>query len=145
MLAAAMEVEIERPEMPESEGESDVLAEAAMYAQQHDVAEAIGDGFAAQRAKDVKILIECMDRKRRYGKAIDAAECEEMGALLGKRPNSVAEGNVQLCAAMLDREGGVRLEDAAIIRYLSRKAYRDEWLYQPAADIYPKRFWAELD
>jgi aminoglycoside phosphotransferase (APT) family kinase protein len=38
VLAAAMEVEVERPEMPEDEGEPDVLADAAIYAQDHDVA-----------------------------------------------------------------------------------------------------------
>jgi aminoglycoside phosphotransferase (APT) family kinase protein len=145
MLAAAMEVEIERPEMPEGEGAPDVLAESAMYAQQHDVATAIEDGFAAQRAKDVNVLVECMDRRRRYGSAIDAIECEELGELLGKRPASLAEGNAQLCGAIVDRDGPVHLEDSDLIRYLSRKAYRDEWLYQPAADIYPERFWATLD
>ena len=145
MLAAAMEVEVERPEMPEGVGASDVLAESAMYAQQHDVAGAIEDGFAAQRAKDVKILVECMDRKRRYGAALETIECEELGALLGRKPESVEAGNARLCAAILDRADGAGLKDADIIQYLSRKAYRDEWLYQPAADIYPKRFWASLD
>jgi len=145
MLAAAMEVEIERPEMPEDEGGSDVVAEAAIYAQEHDVAPVIEDRFAAQRAKDVRILIGCMDRKRRYGAAIDEAECEEMGALLGRKPDSVAEGNAQLCAAILERLRPAPLEDAAIIQYLARKAYRDEWLYQPAVDLYPERFWATLD
>ncbi len=141
MLAAAMEVEIERPEMPEGVGMGDVVAEAAMYAQQHDVAGSIEDPFAAQRARDVQVLIECMDRKRRYGAEIDETESQEIGALLGSKPTSVDQGNADLCAAI--RAG--KLEDAALIRTLARKAYRDEWLYQPAADIYPNRFWADLD
>jgi aminoglycoside phosphotransferase (APT) family kinase protein len=141
MLAMAMDVEVEKPEMPGDEGVSDVLADAAMYAQEQDVATAIEDPFAIQRAKDVRILIECMDRKRRYGAAIDRIECAEMAPLLGGEPASVSEGNAQLCAAILER----RLEDAPVIQYLTRKAYRDEWLYQPAAKIYPDRFWADLD
>lgn len=145
MLAAAMDVAIERPEMPDGSGVSDVVAEAAIYAQEHDVANAIEDRFAAQRAKDVRILIECMDRKRRYGAAIDATECAEMGELLGRRPDSVNEGNGLLCAAILDRQHGPGLEDAPLIRYLARKAYRDEWLYQPAVGLYPERFWSEID
>jgi len=145
MLAAAMGVEIERPEMPEGEGLSDVVAESAMYAQEHDVAGAIEDRFAAQRAKDVRILIECMDRKRRYGAAIDEIECEEMAELLGEQLASRSEGNARLCAAMLERDRQPALEDASIIQYLARKAYRDEWLYQPAVDLYPERFWAKLD
>jgi len=141
MLAMAMDVEIERPEMPEDVGEPDVLAESAMYAQDHDVAGAISDDFAARRAQDVKILIECMDRKRRFGEAIDAIECDEMAPLLAKRPANVAAGNAQLCARIAAHE----LEDEPLVKYLARKAYRDEWLYQPAVDIYPARFWAKLD
>ncbi|MCP4904535.1 MAG: phosphotransferase [bacterium] len=141
MLAAAMDIEIEVPQMPRDVSGDDVIAEAAMYAQEQDVARVIEDDFAARRAKDVKILIECMDRKRRYGAAIDAIECEEMGDLLGARPSSVSEGNASVCAAILARD----LEDPRIVRYLSRKAYRDEWLHQPAVDIYPERRWAELD
>ncbi|MFN2157969.1 MAG: hypothetical protein ACK2UX_22275, partial [Anaerolineae bacterium] len=41
--------------------------------------------------QDVAVLIECMDRKRRFGDALDATECEEMGALLGRRPKTRAE------------------------------------------------------
>lgn len=141
MLAMAMDVEIERPEMPEDVGAPDVLAESAMYAQEHDVSRAIQDDFAARRAQDVKILIECMDRKRRFGAAIEAIECDEMAPLLGKRPAGMAEGNARLCARIMAHE----LEDAPLVQYLARKSYRDEWLYQPAVDIYPARFWSRLD
>jgi hypothetical protein len=61
--------------------------------------------------------------------------------LLGRRPGGVAEANAQLCDAIRRRS----LEDAPLIQYLARKAYRDEWLYQPAAEIYPARFWSKLD
>lgn len=141
MLAQAMDVEVARPEMPEGIGDEDVLARAAMYAQEHDVAGVVENKFAAQRAKDVKILIECMDRKRRYGAAIEAIECDEMGALLGRAPATVADGNAALHAAILEH----RLEDAPLIQYLARKAYRDEWLFEPAASIYPGRVWSKLD
>lgn len=141
MLAMAMNVEVDKPEMPDAVGTQDVLADSAVYAQQQDVVPSIEDRFAAQRAKDVQILIECMDRKRRYGAAIDRIECAEMATLLGSEPGSVEEGNAQLCAAIREH----RLEDAPLIQYLTRKSYRDEWLYLPAARIYPERFWAELD
>ncbi len=141
MLAMAMEIEIERPTFPEDEGEGDVLADAARYAQRHDVEPRLEDAFARQRARDVEILVDCMDRKRRYGGAIEAIECDEMGELLGKRPATVADGNASLCAAIEAR----RLEDPPLVRYLARKAYRDEWLYQPAVALYPDRVWAELD
>ena len=145
MLALAMEVEVERPEMPSDEspgvGAKDVLAEAALYAQSHDVSKGLEDRFASQRAKDVSILIECMDRKRRYGAALDAIECEEMGVLLGARPATAAEGFASLDEAIRER----RLEDPDLIRYLTRKSYRDEWLYAPAVGLYPDRRWSSLD
>lgn len=142
MLAQAMEVEVERPEMPDDDvGERDVLAEAAVHALEHDVAPGIEVDFAARRAQDVKILIECMDRKRRFGALIDELECDEMTALLGTQPRSVEDGNARLCRAIGDHA----LDDAAVIEYLTRKSYRDEWLYAPAATIYPGRRWSRLD
>ena len=33
----------------------------------------------------------------------------------------------------------------AVITYLTRRAYRDEWLYEPAVSLYPERTWSELD
>jgi hypothetical protein len=82
-----------------------------------------------------------MDRRRRYGEAIDAAEREDLGALLGRTPASVEEGRARFVSALEAR----RLEDDAVIRTLARKAYRDEWLHAPAADLYPKRVWSRLD
>ena len=141
MLMMAMDVEVERPEMPEDVGEPDVIAKGAMFALEHDVTPTIEDAFAARRAQDVKILVECMDRRRRYGSAIDEIECEEMTALLGTQPKTVAEGNTNLCQAFRNHE----IEDASAIEYLTRKAWRDAWLYSPAVDIYPDRNWSKID
>jgi len=140
-LAEAMEIAIERPPMPEDAGERDVLAESAIYAQEHDVAKALEDPFAKSRARDVKTLVACMDRKRRYGPALAAIEVDEMGALLGKKPASRAEGDRALDAAIRER----RLEDEPLVQYLTRRAYRDEWLFAPAVELYPARNWAEID
>lgn len=141
MLMMAMDVAVERPEMPEDVGEPDVIANAAMFALENDVTPTVEDAFAARRAQDVKILIECMDRRRRYGAAIDEIECDEMAALLGTPPKSVSEGNTKLCEAFRNHE----IEDAAAIEYLTRKAWRDAWLYSPAVDIYPDRRWSKID
>jgi hypothetical protein len=91
--------------------------------------------------RDVKTLVSCMDRKRRYGPALEAIECDELGALLGSRPGSLEEGFETLDGAIRER----RLEDQPLIQYLTRHAYRDEWLYAPAVALYPDRFWAEID
>ena len=141
MLALAMDVELERPEMPTDEGERDVLADAAIYAQENDVAPSVSDRFAASRAADVKTLVACMDRRRRFGPRLEAAALDDLEELLGKRPVSAKEGWRLVDAAVV--EGG--LSDDALIPALGRKAYRDEWLHQPAVDLYPDRRWSAID
>jgi hypothetical protein len=32
-----------------------------------------------------------------------------------------------------------------VVAYLTRRARRDEWLWAPAASLYPDRRWADLD
>jgi len=140
-LAEAMGIAVEKPVMPEDVGESDVMAEAALYAQEHDVEPDLATPFAASRARDVRTLVACMDRKRRYGPAVEAAELDELGELLGRRPTSLVEG----FAAFDEAIDGGRFEDEAVIRYLMRRAWREEWLYWPSVSLYPERRWAEID
>ncbi len=141
MIAQAMEIEVEKPAMPEGVGEQDVLAEAALYAQSNDVTPAVGDAFARSRARDVATLVACMDRKRRYGSAIEQIEVEAIGALLGKRPVDGEEGIRALDAAIRARA----VPDEKLVPYLTERAYREEWLYAPAVALYPARRWAALD
>ena len=61
--------------------------------------------------------------------------------VLGARPATRAEGMRLLDEAIT--AGSV--DDAAVITYLTRRAYRDEWLYEPAVSLYPERTWSALD
>jgi aminoglycoside phosphotransferase (APT) family kinase protein len=140
-IAEAAGVTVERPEMPAAAGERDILAEAAAYAVDNDVQPHLTDLFGKSRANDVKVLVQVMDRKRRYGAALEAIECDEMGALLGTRPATMAEGFRALDDAIKARS----LDDTAVITYLTRRSYRDEWLYAPAVALYPERVWSKLD
>jgi len=143
MIAQAMEIAVAPPALPDAAaGEKDVLAESALYAQANDVAPALGgDAFARSRARDVATLVACMDRKRRYGTALEALELDAQGALLGRRPADVVAGDRAIVAAI--RAG--RLPDESIVPYLTQRAFRDEWLYAPAAALYPERSWSALD
>ena len=38
-----------------------------------------------------------------------------------------------------------RLGDEPLVRYLTRRAWRDEWLHAPAAALYPERRWSPID
>lgn len=142
MLAAAMDVAVERPDVPAEEmGDSDVLADAAIYAQERDVAPNLDDPFAISRAKDVKTLLLCMDRRRRYGSALEQAELDDWSEWLGKRQQDLHDAHDAVHTKILSRG----FEDGPLIQALARKAYRDEWLYAPAAELYPGRNWSELD
>ena len=140
-LAEAMGFQVEKPEMPENVGDVDVQAEAAVFAQQHDVVSKLSDPFALSRAKDVTTLIQCMDRRRRYGVVIEKEEIKDLEILLGQRPKSLADGFKTFDELI---ESG-DFQDQAVIHYLLRRAYREEWLYMPAVNLYPDRNWAAID
>ncbi|MCU0310880.1 MAG: phosphotransferase family protein [Acidimicrobiales bacterium] len=143
-LAEAAGLRVERPTMPTEIGTADVVARAAAYSIERDVVPKVTDPFARSRAEDAVRLVEVMERRRRFGPALDEAECDELGAVLGSRPASRAEG-----LAALDRlidDGDLDAgTDAAVITYLTRRAYRDEWLHQPVVSLYPERTWSALD
>jgi hypothetical protein len=84
------------------------------------------EDFAAFRA-DVSPLIGRPDIERvaRWGAEIDLIESGEMVALLGVPVNSTPDGYEK----MDDAISAHRIPDADMIRYLSRRAYRSEWLY----------------
>ncbi|MCD9625619.1 phosphotransferase family protein [Rhabdothermincola salaria] len=140
-LAEAAGVAVEVPEMPAAEGAKDIVAAAAVYSIERDVAPKLTDAFAASRATDATRLIRLMDRRRRYGAIIDAVECDEMAPLLGARPATKAEG----LQALDDLIRTGTFDDDAVITYLTRRALRDEWLHEPAVSLYPERTWSELD
>ncbi|MBU6216253.1 MAG: phosphotransferase family protein [Acidobacteria bacterium] len=140
-LAEAAGVVVERPEMPEGAGDRDILAEAAVWSLEKDVVPHLTDAFATSRAGDAAILIRLMDRKRRYGALLDDIECEELTPLLGARPASRAAG----MAALVERIEADDVDDDAVIAYLLRRAWRDEWLHEPAVSLYPARNWSPLD
>jgi len=147
-MAESMEIELERPEMPEPISHTDVLADHAVFIQEQDVIPALGNPYAAVKANEVRVLVQCMDRKRRYGAQLAALELDELAQVLGRRPESLSDGLVALDAAVAARA----LDDEAVVRYLARRAYSDEWLYAPAMTqgaqgfgTVPERRWAPLD
>ena len=100
----------------------------------------IRDSRAALNESGLVRKVRCMERVARYGAQIDAIECAEMSALLGAPVASVAEGFEKLDPAILAH----RIPDEQMVRYLTRRAFRSEWLYQPCADLCPGRKWARL-
>jgi hypothetical protein len=141
-IAEAMGVDVDAPELPEEgAGGDDVVADAAAYALEHDVLPALADPFARSRAGDVAILVRCLDRRRRHGDALAALERSDLAAALGSKPDTVAAGLAELDARLRDRT----IDDDVAIRYLTRRALRDEWLWAPSVALYPDRHWSPID
>ena len=82
-----------------------------------------------------------MDRRRRYGEDMAASELDDLQQLFGSRPSTVAAG----LADLDDRIAAGSVDDDVTVRYLTRRALRDEWLWAPAVTLYPERRWADID
>ena len=90
-------------------------------------------------AGDVRILVEVMERRRRSRRRRSPRSSATSSAtLLGARRPAWPTACAQLDDAI--RDGTV--DDAATITYLTRRAYRDEWLHAPAVSLYPDREWS---
>ncbi len=139
-LADAMDIAIERPSMPDDSKKS-VISRAAVAHIHSDIMPAVDTPIAQSRADDIVILIECMERQQRFGDQLKSIECQEISQLLDTQINDFNSALKQLNDAILAE----RLDDKALIPYLARKAYRDEWLHWPVTRLYPDRVWSALD
>lgn len=140
-LADAMDVPIDRPELPEETGTTDNILEAADVVLARDIAPALGTPFSRSRLSDARILLQCARRRHYFQPQLQAIECEEIAALLGRAQQDY-RASIRSLVTTIEEQ---RVPDDRLIRYLARKAYREEWLHQPAADLYPDRRWAALD
>lgn len=141
-LADAMGIALERPQMPDPDNnEGSILLRATATSLRRDVLPELQTPFARSRLGDARVLIACAEREHRYGDAIRADNAAEIAALLGQQPTDYATATTRLLGAMQER----LIADEPLLHYLAHKAYRDEWLYQPAASLYPQRNWSALD
>ena len=141
-LADAAGLKVDPPELPdEAGGQPDVLLDSARWALTHDVAPGIEQPFAQSRLHDVDLLLACADRRRRHGRELAALELDDLAGLLGRRPPSLADGFAELDGRIARGD----LPDDAVLTYLSRRAWRDEWLWSPVVSLYPDRRWSAID
>ena len=139
-LADVMEIEISRPEFPVEEAGS-LLAKAAVHQLNSTIVPHLQQDFASSRARDVAILVECLDRQHRYGDRLRVIEVTEINQLLGAHHEDYQRALTALDEAIRSAQ----LDDASLIQYLARRAYRDEWLFAPLQSLYPNRQWSALD
>jgi aminoglycoside phosphotransferase (APT) family kinase protein len=139
-IAESMGITLTAPQLPD-EGEPGVLAQAVDHALVSDVLPAVGEDFARSRLVDAQQMAACIDRLRRFERIIAGLELDALGELLGRRPESVDEGVAAVDAGVT--EGSY--DDERVLRYLSGRCRRLEWLYAPACARYPDRDWATLE
>lgn len=87
------------------------------------------DPYLAHRRAGTLGLLEHLQLAERLGPAFDAQELDELGALLGRRPASIASGLASLDA--LVRAAGASREPE-LLAYLTRRAARAQTLFAPA-------------
>lgn len=139
-IAESMGITLTAPQLPD-EGEPGVLAQAVDHALMSEVLPEVGSEFARSRLVDAQQMAACVDRLRRFENVIAGLELEALGELLGKRPQTVGEGIIAVDTGITEH----RYDDEPLLRYLSGRCRRLEWLYAPACARYPDRDWATLD
>jgi hypothetical protein len=90
------------------------------------------DAFLAARLELAIRLAEHLRRAERFGPAYEAAELDDLGELLGRRPASAAEGQRALERGV--RDWGARREEQ-LVRYFHRHAVREEALMRGALGL----------
>ena len=130
-LAAALGAALEPAAPPHDPGDTPRSALFALaLAQVRELGLPPGDeAFAAHRREGVLGLLEHLRLAERLGPVYDARELDELGALLGKRPATLAEGLAALDA--LVRDSGASRE-AELLGYFARRATRAHVLFEPA-------------
>ena len=100
----------------------------------------IEDPLARQRAKGLARVIKYLAEVGAHGAFFDARELDDLSALLGHRPASVADGRAELSAAV--RNEAVSVEQ--YLQYLWNRTARDNELMRPASGALADRHWPLL-
>lgn len=133
-IAAAMGIELERPELPDGPEAPTTLYDVVAENLRSEVRPAVEDGFAANRLDAAVLLVQALERVHRLGPALEQIELDELSKLLGERPKDLSSG-----LARLDRElpGFGPEREVEVLRYLGRRAWRTERLYAPVVSLFP--------
>jgi hypothetical protein len=96
------------------------------------------DKMASNTMKGVARSLKFLKEADRNGGLYERMEMDDIGRLIGRTPETVAEGRQALYAAALDR----KVSDEDYVRYHWRRFLRDEQLMRDAAGSVYGRSWA---
>ncbi len=140
-LADAMGVELERPELPGVEMSPSLEAVVAQNLRQ-DVQPAVNGDFPRHRLEHAALLVECLDRQKQLGPRLTGIELDEIADLTGRRADALDEGLLDLDRLIQNGGSG---NEAEALRYLARRAWRLEHLWQPVVGLFPGRAFSRID
>jgi hypothetical protein len=100
----------------------------------------VSDPLAAARSKGIARLIKYLSQVDTYGAAYESHELDDYAALLGRRPESVAEGRAAAAAGVAAGTVG----EADYLRTLWRRIARETELARPSMGALADRHWPEL-
>lgn len=129
----------EEPVRP-APAEHDALYEQVLVELRDVVVPGITDPLARQRAKGLARVLKYLAAINRDGAFYDARELDDLAALLGARPVSVAAGR----GALADAARAGRLTSEEYLGCLWRRAARDNELLRPASGVLADRHWPPL-
>jgi aminoglycoside phosphotransferase (APT) family kinase protein len=139
-LAEAERVAIP-PSAPLEAGESEAWAfDVALEDLRTCVVPALGDGFAARRAKGLARLLKYLREQERLGPAAREAERSALAGLLGREPRDLREARAALCAAI---ESGA-VDEWAALRFCLGAVDRSTQLARGAMGALADRHYAPL-
>ncbi len=141
-LAAATGSEMTPAEGLRARGrrEHDWMYEAVLSQLRDVIVPRTSDPLAAARAKGIARIIKYLAQVDVYGASCEAHELDDLEALLGRRPESVATGRV----AAADAVGAGAVSDGDYLRLLWQRVARETELARPSMGALADRHWPEL-
>jgi len=141
-IASFLGLVLDPPELaPESEGsESDWLHDALLAQLRDVVVPRISDPLALQRAKGFARVIKYLREVSRHGRFYEECELDDLGAMLGQRPETVEPGR----AAMADAARAGSITETDYLQMLWRRTSRDNELLRPSSGVLADRHWPPL-
>jgi aminoglycoside phosphotransferase (APT) family kinase protein len=135
-LAAAMGVEMPTTALPDMADTDDTrYFDAALHQMRHRIGPEIADPYSARLLKGLARVVKYLREVDRAGDSHDVAEVDDLAALLGVRPSSIAEG----CELLLARVRAGTIGAVDLLPYAAAHVARRTQLVGPAMGVLATR------
>ncbi|MGP0032671.1 MAG: phosphotransferase family protein [Acidimicrobiales bacterium] len=139
-VATGLELTPAEEELARDRSDHDWMYDAVLSQLRDVIVPRTSDPLAAARGKGVARLIKYLARVDVYGGWYEACELDDLEALLGRRPESVATGR----AAAADAVAAGAVTDREYLRTLWRRVARETELARPSMGVLADRHWPAL-